>query len=158
MADPTTGRRSAGLTAENHLPRWAVVALVALTVAAAAALWAHAIALNASSRAAGPGELVDRADSAVLATRLEPWSSEYRRRAAVLALWAQGQAALDSGDYSRAVDVLGEAYRLDVGNADLLRVFRAAQAELALSTNRKAHLQHGHEGPGGTLQPEDVER
>ncbi len=41
---------------------------------------------------------------------------------------------------------------------DLLALYREAQAVQSLETNRKAHLQHGHEGPGGTLRPTDVER
>jgi len=150
------GWRSARLTAQKRQPRRWVIALVALAVTAV--LCAHAVALSASSRSAQPGDLTDRASSALLAARLEPWSSEYDRDARVLTLWANGQAALSAGDYARAVDLLSDAYRLDVGNGELLELFREAQAEQALSTNRKAHLQHGHEGPGGVLRPEDLER
>ena len=41
---------------------------------------------------------------------------------------------------------------------DLLALYRKAQEVQTVETNRKAHLQHGHEGPGGTLRPTDVER
>ena len=99
-----------------------------------------------------------RADSARLAARLEPWNAEYARSARVLGLWELGQRQLDAGDYNGAVDSLRVAYGNDVGNSALLALFKRAQATQALATNRKAHLQHGHEGPGGTLRPEDIER
>jgi hypothetical protein len=75
-----------------------------------------------------------------------------------MVLWEQGQRHLAAGDYNRAVELLGEAYKADVGNSELLDLFKRAQITQALATNRKAHLQHAHEGPGGTLRPQDVER
>ena len=53
---------------------------------------------------------------------------------------------------------MAEAYRNAVGDAEMLAYFKRIQAAWALDTNRKAHLQHGHEGPGGTLKPSDIER
>lgn len=88
-----------------------------------------------------------------MAARMDPWSRRYRVRLR----WLAGDRAIETGDYLRAVALLGEAYRDDVGNNELLADFRRAQDALSLETNRKAHLQHGHEGPGGTLAPGDVE-
>jgi hypothetical protein len=75
-----------------------------------------------------------------------------------MSLWTQGEALLAAGDYNAAVDTLRLAYVAEVGNSELLALFKRAQAAQALATNKKAHLQHAHEGPGGTLRPEDVER
>ena len=71
--------------------------------------------------------------------------------------WLTGQQLLDAGDYLRPVTVLREAYRRDVGDKELLALFKRAQDIQAIATNKKAHLQHGHEGPGSSLRPQDVE-
>jgi hypothetical protein len=72
--------------------------------------------------------------------------------------WLRGKQLLDAGDYNGAIATLDAAYRLDIGDAELLALYRQAQDAQALATNRKAHLQHGHEGPGGTLTPDQIER
>jgi uncharacterized protein HemY len=102
--------------------------------------------------------LEQRVDDARTARLLAPWSRAHRTREFVMVRWLAGRRLLDSGDYNAAVDVLREAYRRDVGDNELLVLFVKAQDVQASETNRKAHLQHGHEGPGGTLRPEDVER
>jgi hypothetical protein len=135
----------------------AVVILVALA-ALLGALALHFTAVSASRYAQGPGDLAARATAARRAAAMEPWNSELVRQATVLRQWERGQQLLDAGNYPGAVDVLQEAYSEDVGNAELLALFKKAQDAQALATNRKAHLQHGHEGPGGTLLPEDIER
>lgn len=134
--------------------------LAILAVAAALFVFAalHITATAAAHRAETSGPLAKRVASARLAARLEPWNPTFVRRSRVMTLWELGQRQLASGDYNRAVDTLRAAYRDDVGNTDLLDLFKEAQATQALETNRKAHLQHGHEGPGGTLRPEDIER
>lgn len=129
------------------------VATVLAACAIASVAW-HATAwatYQASWTAATPAQ---RLQSAQRAARLEPWSTE----ANVRALWLRGDAELDSGDYNAAVETLAQAYRRDIGNRDLLADFRRAQRVQSLETVKKAHLQHGHEGPGGTLRPEDIER
>ncbi len=148
-SDPATHR--------GHVRRGGVATVVALAVLLAA-LALHLTAMAASQRAQEPGSLARQADSAQLAAKLEPWNAEYARRSRVLGLWELGQRQLDAGDYNAAVDSLRVAYRNDVGNTALLALFKRAQATQTLATNRKAHLQHGHEGPGGTLTPEDIER
>ena len=117
-----------------------------------------------SARAAYRGSLdssatlEQRAASASLAHKLAPWSAQYGRRSQLLSAWVLGEQQLGRGDYNAAVDTLDAAYRLDIGNSELLALYRRAQETQSLETNRKAHLQHGHEGPGGTLAPGDVER
>jgi hypothetical protein len=147
--------RSDPATPRVHVRR-GVVAIVVALVVLLAALALHLSAVTAAHRAQEPGDLARQAESARLAAKLEPWNAEYVRRARVLGLWELGRRQLDAGDYNGAVDSLRVAYRNDVGNAALLALFRRAQATQALATNRKAHLQHGHEGPGGTLRPEDI--
>jgi hypothetical protein len=134
------------------------VAIAAALAVLLAALALHFTAVAAAQRAQEPGPLARQAESARLAARLEPWNTEYARSARILGLWELGKQQLDAGDYNAAVDSLRVAYRNDIGNMALLALFRQAQATQALATNRKAHLQHGHEGPGGTLRPEDIER
>jgi len=133
-------------------------AAAALLAAAIAAGW-HAAAFAAYRDASGGGDaLAARAASAERAAHMEPWNREFARRALVQRQWERGSELLARGDYNGAVDALRTAYRADVGNAALLALFREAQATQALETVKKAHLQHAHEGPGGTLRPEDIER
>lgn len=103
-------------------------------------------------------ELEGRVADARLARCLAPWDGGRTERALVMERWLYGRNLLEAGDYSGAVKVLRLAYRADVGNEPLLALFRRAQEIEALATNRKAHLQHGHEGPGSVLRPEDIER
>ena len=137
-------------------------AIVSLAVAATllAGLALHLTASSAERHASGSGSgsLAERTAQARLATRLEPWNPRFAHRAYVMQLWEAGQRDLAAGDYNGAVELLRQAYRADVGNAELLDLFLRAQATQTLATNRKAHLQHAHEGPGGTLRPQDVER
>ena len=138
-------------------PLLAVLAAAALVVlltlaAGIAARGAYLGSLDASST------LEQRATSASRAHELAPWNAQYDLHSQLLSWWLLGKQQLDRGDYNAAVDTLDAAYRLDIGNAELLALYRRAQETQALETNRKAHLQHGHEGPGGTLRPGDVER
>jgi hypothetical protein len=72
--------------------------------------------------------------------------------------YAYGTLLLRTGDYNGAVVVLGETYRMAVGDPAILAAFKRAQELQASATNKKAHLQHGHEGPGGVLRPDQIER
>jgi len=146
------------LQAPHSRNRLTVVAMLVALAVVVAATGVHFAAVAASRRAQGPGELPARAAAARLAATLEPWNADLARRSRVLRQWELGKRMLDAGDYNGAVDELTQAYAGDVGNADLLALFKRAQEMQALATNRKAHLQHGHEGPGGTLRPQDIER
>lgn len=137
-----------------HLPVLTAVALVL------AALLASAIVSDVAYRTSLETGLTleQRHAEALTAMRLAPWNATYRTREYVAAQWLSGSNLLAAGDYSGAVEALRPAYRLDVGDAPLLALFQRAQEIEALATTRKAHLQHGHEGPGSTLRPQDVER
>lgn len=131
--------------------------ITAVTIAAMAlvlaVVWAGSAQLAYRASFSAGRALDKREECARMAARIDPWSRRYRVRSR----WLAGDRAIETGDYLRAVVLLGEAYRDDVGNNELLADFRRAQDALSLETNRKAHLQHGHEGPGGTLAPGDVE-
>ncbi|NTW28816.1 MAG: tetratricopeptide repeat protein [Coriobacteriia bacterium] len=139
---------------------WPVIACAfAFAILAASVVAAHLIAHAEYSRSFdSPASIEVRAHAAAIAASVEPWNRGFVARAHLLTLWVEGKDLLEAGDYNAAVDVLDSAYRQDVGNVELLALYQQAQAVQAEETNRKAHLQHGHEGPGGTLLPEDVER
>jgi len=99
-----------------------------------------------------------RASYARTAARIEPFRTAYVVHADHLRGWAEGARLLDAGDYNRAVAVLNETLRRGPDDPELVALYRKATRIQALETNKKAHLQHGHEGPGGTLRPEDIER
>jgi hypothetical protein len=145
--------------AEEPRVRRARVTLALAVGVLGVGLAAHAAAVSGYERSFDTrSALSERASAAETAARLEPWSAQFRTRLSVLGGWLRGQQLLDAGKYDEAVSVLAEAYRLDVGNRELLALFVRAQDAQARETNRKAHLQHGHEGPGGTLTPQDLER
>ena len=139
--------------------RVAAIALAAVVLFAAALAGTGGAASAAYRRSfEGTRTLEQRLSDARAARCLAPWSAAYRTREYVMAKWLGGRNLLEAGDYSGAVEALRLAYRDDVGDQPLLALFRRAQEIEALATNRKAHLQHGHEGPGSTLRPQDVER
>jgi hypothetical protein len=100
--------------------------------------------------------LGERASAAQFAARLEPWDGRLATRAVVMAKWQHGSVLLLQSAYLPAMLELADAYRLDVGDSELLALFQKAQQGLSVDSNFKAHIQHGHEGPGGTLRPQDL--
>jgi hypothetical protein len=70
----------------------------------------------------------------------------------------EGKRLLDAGRLDEAKVVLKDAYLADRGNRPLRELLREVNLAIGDRDAAKAHLQHGHEGPGGTLRPEDVER
>jgi hypothetical protein len=117
----------------------------------------HLTASNAYQRSFNrAASLQQRADGAALAHKLAPWDSRYATRSTVMDKWLRGSVLLSRGDDLRAMLELQEAYRLDVGDQELLALFKKSQEQLNINSNYKAHVQHGHEGPGGTLRPEDL--
>lgn len=132
---------------------WIVAAALLAAGVTVAALWLGS-AWWYYQESWGPGPLGERTAAAQTAQRLEPWNTQMRVRA----LWLRGESELSSGNYNAAVQTLAQAYRADIGDQPLLALFKRAQDIQALETVKKAHLQHGHEGPGGTLRPQDIER
>jgi len=87
------------------------------------------------------------------AARLEPWRVDASSQLALL----EGATLYEKGDLAEAKRVLGEARLQDLSNKDLEALLRKVNRDIIVRDSRKAHQQHGHEGPGGTLAPEDVE-
>lgn len=149
-APPASPRRSFGRP---------FVAALGIGVALAVTLSWHVSAGTAFERSISTSRpLADRVAAAAQAHSMEPWNAAFELRFRLLSAWLLGKQQLERGDYNAAVETLDAAYRLDIGNPELLALYHTAQEAQALATNRKAHLQHGHEGPGGTLRPQDIER
>jgi len=132
--------------------------LAALLVLGGALVLLHASASYSYRVSTSDGPLAQRTQAAQRARRLEPFNARFVARAELLGRWNRGAELLSAGDYNGSVAVLAEALPLGRDEAELIALYKRAQAVQALETNKKAHLQHGHEGPGGTLEPEDVER
>lgn len=98
--------------------------------------------------------LADRLQYARGAARIEPWRMEAASQAALI----EGTILYERGDLDAAKRVLGEARLKDLSDKPLESLLRTVNLEIIARDSRKAHQQHGHEGPGGTLRPEDVER
>ena len=79
---------------------------------------------------------------------------EARSRAAV----QEGESLLAAGDLDAAKAVLKSAFLRDRSNSEIESLLARVNAEIEARDARKAHQQHGHEGTGGVLAPEDVER
>ena len=141
--------------APERLPGWAAAILVVVAIILAVPLVWHAWASwqvflsRDTSRS-----ITERVSAGATARAMEPWNPSARAAYG----YARSQQLFAQGRYVRAVDIMAEAYRDAVGDAEMLAYFKHIQDVLALDTNRKAHLQHGHEGPGGTLKPSDIER
>lgn len=142
------------MAAAAHTPvrlgpsRTCALAFALAVLIASAAIW-HVFATSLYARSFMPQvPLADRASAASIAGRLEPWNARYTTRAMVMTGWLRGERLLEAGDYNAAVDVLAVAYRLDVGDQELLLLFREAQEVQSLKTVGKAHIQHGHDAPG----------
>jgi hypothetical protein len=144
---PTNPRLDARRIARNAGAVLAV-AIVATAVLAAAAGFSYLRAGDTSL------PLAARYSAATQALKLVPWLPAVRARQGYL----HSQVLFGEGRLLAATDAIAAAYRDAVGDPVLLAWFRKMQDALALNSNRKAHLQHGHEGPGGTLKPSDIER
>ena len=145
-------------TTDRRATLVAVVLGVALIVVVGAFAWHSVASQSYSASFSAEGSLEQRTSSAKIARWLEPFNDRFVVRSKVMDGWLRGRQLLDSGDYNGAIAALDAVYRLDVGDAELLALYRHAQDVQALATNRKAHLQHGHEWPGGTLTPDQLER
>jgi hypothetical protein len=139
----------------ERLPRWTTALLAFVACLMAAVLVWHAVAswqLLLSRDAGSP--VSTRLAAADKARSMEPWNPTHRAAYG----YVLSQKLFAEGRHSLGVDVMAQAYRDAVGDAEMLVWFKHIQDVLTLETNRKAHLQHGHEGPGGTLKPGDIER
>ena len=130
-----------------------------LAVLAIVVLALHLTASNAYERSFSASlPLAQRTADAEQASSLEPWDSRDATRALVMRKWLHGSILLSQDAALPAMQELADAYRLDVGDQELLALFKKAQAQLSIDSNFKAHIQHAHEGPGATLRPQDLLR
>jgi len=141
----------------RNLRRQRTVLTVVLLVASSV-LVVHAIAVYSYRASTSDAPIARRAEAATTAARLEPFRASYVAHAEHLQSWAKGAALLEAGDYNRAVATLNEALRTGPDEPELVALYKEASRIQSIETVKKAHLQHGHEGPGGTLTPEDIER
>lgn len=135
-----------------------------LALALAAALLAGALGWHGlahaeyrASLAAGI-PLETRFVHAYTSAALVPWSTTYQARRRRVEAWIRADALLAAGDYKDATALLSATLGRTPAEPDLVELYRLAQETETAETNRKAHLQHGHEGPGGTLDSKDLER
>jgi hypothetical protein len=131
--------------------------LLLVLVVAAVALHLTAEAAYRRSFSASVA-LADRNTDAQQAHQLEPFNAGYATRAVVMQKWLHGSILLSQDAALPAMQELADAYRLDVGDQELLALFKKAQRQLSIDSNFKAHIQHAHEGPRGTLRPQDLLR
>jgi hypothetical protein len=137
----------------------AVIAIVVALLLVASALAWHAHARSAYWASISLGvPLETRYADAYTAAALEPWNSRYTDRSRYVAAWLRADTLLSAGASNEAVALLSATIGRTLAEPDLLALYHKAQAAQAVDTNRKAHLQHAHEGPGGTLRPSDIER
>jgi len=132
--------------------------VVLVVLVAAALVWHVTATVRYSASFDGAKTLAQRTDAAQTAARLEPFNATFAKRALVMRLWSHGALLLSQDAALPAMLQLADAYSLDVGDPQLLALFKQAQARLSLDSNFKAHIQHAHEGPGGTLRPQDLLR
>ena len=113
-----------------------------------------AAAYDASKRVGIPIE--QRVALARRATRLVPWSRQYRARRTFVETWKRADDQLATGDFNGAMATLGTIVGRTRAEPDLLALYHRAQEAQAQGTNWKPHVLHGREGPGGTLRPQDL--
>ena len=135
----------------------ALTGLVGLLLVASLALWgaANSAYQRSFSRSLS---LAERTASAQQASDFAPWDRRYATRATVMRKWLHGSILLSQDAALPATQELGDAYRLDIGDQELLALYKKAQQQLSIDSNYKAHIQHAHEATGGVLQPGDLLR
>jgi len=126
----------------------AVITAVALLTAY------HGVAHAAFRAALGDRPLETRIASAQRAFTLEPWNSSFEIRL----VRVKAERLFLAKDYDAAHSLMQPIVAAGDADAEFIAFYRAVNAEWIPWSAGKAHQQHGHEGPGGTLRPEDVER
>jgi len=130
---------------------------IATAVAALAVCVSIALGVSAWQSALSRDEALDmeaRARSARRAATLRPWDPDAHTAAALLT----GRVLASRGELERARRLLADTW-LDNRDADDLRSeLGSVSKAIERRDSRKAHVQHGREGPQGELDPEDVIR
>jgi hypothetical protein len=129
--------------------------LLALVVGAVAiAAGVHGFALSEYRASFGAGPTASRYDAIGRATKAEPWNRTFAAREA----YVHAEVLLAKGDLEGGYQLLHRSVNRWPDDKDLDRLYRKVYPEWYEWSSLKAHVQHGHEGPGGTLRPEDIER
>jgi len=139
---------------DTRSTRRAVVFSLALVAAISLVAAYHGIAHAAYRASLAPGPLAARIESASRATALEPWNRTFEVRRIRL----QAERLFLAEDFDAAHALMQPVIAAREGDAEFVEYYHVVNAEWVAASARKAHQQHGHEGPGGTLRPEDVER
>ena len=129
----------------------AVVGLIAVIVLASVHLVAQDALARSRDEALTPPERLAEAQTAL---RLEPWRRDIVGETAFI----EGTILRDRGDLDGAKRVLVAALERESTDRRLRPLLVEVNREILVRDARKAHQQHGHEGPDGSLRPEDVER
>lgn len=131
-----------------------VVTFMVLTLLAAGGMY-HALAYAAYQASFSSAVPLDtRLRSAERATSLEPWHREYEVRRVRL----EAEERFVAKDWDAAHKLMEPVIAERAGDAEFVEFYHAVNAKWVPWSSGKAHQQHGHEGPGGTLRPEDIER
>ncbi len=131
------------------------LALVTLALIAAVSAIGLFVAQEAAIAANGALPLASRAGAAKRVMRLRPFSSSAEITYAIL----EGRRLFQTeATWDEAQALLYETYLRHIGNQPLRAELSVVNQAVMLRDAGKAHKQHGHEGPGGTLRPEDIER
>lgn len=129
-----------------------ILTVLGVLVLAAAAVHAYAYAEWRASFAQRPA--AEQLAAAERAAALEPWVAAYRARP----LWIRGEVARSHKKVATGYFLLHRAADIDPHDPDLHQALHAAYLDWYVATTWKAHVQHGHELPGGKLREQDVER
>jgi hypothetical protein len=132
------------------------VALSLVTLALIAAVAAVGLFVSQETAiATNPAlPLAARVDAARRMMRMRPFSDSAEVRYAIL----RGRQLFVAEKWDEAQALLYETYLRNIGDKPLRAELRRVNLAVEFRDAAKAHRQHGHEGPGGTLRPEDVER
>lgn len=114
----------------------------------------HAIALSAYAASKDAPTLAERAAGANRAASLEPWNRTFEVRAIRL----QAERLFDEREYDAAHALMQPVIAAGDGGREFVAYYHEVTRVWADKSSAKAHLQHGHEGPGGTLTTSDIER
>lgn len=151
-AEASDGAASVGMASRRREQvALGVLSLALAAVLAAAGLFVNAETSIATDRTLPLGARVSAADRMM---RLRPFSTSTEVRYAIL----RGRQLFVAGQWAQAQTLLYETYLRNIGNQPLRRELSTVNLAIQARDAGKAHRQHGHEGPGGTLQPGDIER
>lgn len=128
------------------------VAIVAVVVLVAASV-AYASAVSRANRVAetGSNPLPARAHAAALVKRLQPWNGSADVRYAML----EGRLLYNAHQWDASDALLYTTFLRHQDNKPLRAELRVVNLAIMFRDAGKAHVQHGHEGPKGTLGPQD---